>query len=77
MQSGESLSISFQLTGNTHIDSLYVLPKTRAIKVHDTAEPQLNKNPHEKMNEPCQKKVAKARQAGVVTLPLLSAEHGQ
>ena len=69
MQSGESLSISFQLTGNTHIDSLCVLPKA--------AEPQLNKNPHEKMNEPCQKKVAKARQAGVVTLPLLSAEHGQ
>ena len=62
MQSGESLSMAFQLSGNTHIASLCVLAKTRAIKVQDIAEPQLNINRiHIKiMNEPCQKKVAKA-----------------
>ena len=42
MQSVESLSTSFQLSGNTHIASLCVLAKTRDIKVQDTAEPQLN-----------------------------------
>ena len=40
----ESLSMSFQLSGNTHIASLCVLAKTRDIKVQDTAEPQLNMN---------------------------------
>ena len=42
MQSVESLSMSFQLSGNTHTASLCVLAKTRDIKVQDTAEPQLN-----------------------------------
>ena len=32
----ESLSISFQLSGNTHIASLCVLAKTRDIKMQDT-----------------------------------------
>ena len=44
MQSVESLSMSSQLSGNTHIASLCVLAQTRDIKVQDTAEPQLNMN---------------------------------
>ena len=65
MQSVESLSMSFQLSGNTHIASLCVLAKTRDIKVQDTAEPQLNMD--QPTDEPA-KKWPKPRKAGVATL---------